>query len=279
MKRKIVLLLAVSAMVMCLAAGCGNTSEEKSDTTEEAVEEQGPEKEEEIEELEETEEPDEGEEPEETESAENETPQAETPETAETPEPEAPTYTYADMSATKYAQCSLNVRDLPGTDGAKLGTLSLNQAVTVTGQCNETGWYRIDYNGSTGYVSNKYLGDNKVEVQAQAPTQTGNSTSAQTGVSNDLPSCPYALNQLIDYGDGSYGMYEVGDSDDPRSFASYENMVTLNEAIGNSGVYPEGWDNPENSGRACTQKYTKEYIGEYKEGTVYLHVGRMDWLK
>lgn len=215
MKRKIVLLLVVSAMVMCLAAGCGNTPEEKSDTTEEAVEEQGPEKEEEIEELEETEEADEAEEPEETESAENETTQAETPETAEPTEPAAPTYTYADMSATKYAQCSLNVRDLPGTDGAKLGTLSLNQVVTVTGQCNETGWYRIDYNGGTAYVSNKYLGDNKVEVQAQAPTQTGNTAPTETAQTSESTQsggeCPYPLYQVIDEGGDNVYFYCLWD--------------------------------------------------------------------
>ena len=54
-----------------------------------------------------------------------------------TAEPQA-VYTYTDMSATMYAQQSVNVRDLPSTDGEKVGNLSTNQEVTVTGQCNET---------------------------------------------------------------------------------------------------------------------------------------------
>lgn len=86
-----------------------------------------------------------------------------------------PAYTYTDLSATKYAKSSVNVRDLPGTNGNKVGSLSTNQEVSVTGQCNETGWYRINLNGTTAYVSNNYLVDEKITVQAQAnpaPAQT-----------------------------------------------------------------------------------------------------------
>ena len=74
------------------------------------------------------------------------------------------TYTYTDMSATMYAQSNVNVRDLPTTDGEKLGALSTNQEVAVSGQCIETGWYRFEYDGQTAYVSNNYLSDSKVEV-------------------------------------------------------------------------------------------------------------------
>ena len=73
------------------------------------------------------------------------------------------TYTYTELSATMYAKSAVNVRDLPSTDGNKLGGLSSGQAVTVTGKCNETDWYRIDYNGSVAYVNNSYLDDNKPE--------------------------------------------------------------------------------------------------------------------
>lgn len=213
MKRKFALLLATSTVMMCLAVGCGDTAEEKSDTTENSVVEEETETISEDTEKEELEEPEEIPEPTE-ESA--ETPTEESHPAAQEPtEPAAPTYTYADMSATKYAQCSLNVRDLPGTDGAKLGTLSLNQAVTVTGQCNETGWYRIDYNGSTGYVSNKYLGDNKVEVQTQAPTQTGNTAPTETAQTSESTQsggeCPYPLYQVIDEGGDNVYFYCLWD--------------------------------------------------------------------
>lgn len=77
-------------------------------------------------------------------------------------------YTFTDMTAVMYAQNTVNVRNLPSTDGNKLGRLSANDEITVNGQCNETGWYRFDYNGSVAYVSNKYVGANRVEAQATA---------------------------------------------------------------------------------------------------------------
>ena len=71
-------------------------------------------------------------------------------------------YTYADLNKTMYAKSSVNVRNLPATSGTKLGSLKKNNEVTVTGQCNETGWYRIVYDDGEAFVSNKYLSDEKV---------------------------------------------------------------------------------------------------------------------
>lgn len=83
-------------------------------------------------------------------------------------------YTYSDLSKTMYAKSTVNVRSLPSTSGSKLGSLSKNQEVAVTGQCNETGWYRISYNGGEGFVSNKYLMDTPVAAAANvAQAQTG----------------------------------------------------------------------------------------------------------
>jgi len=84
------------------------------------------------------------------------------------PEPQV-VYTYTNMSATMYATQTVNVRNLPSTDGEKIGSLSTNQEVVVTGQCNETSWFMFDYNGETAFVSNKYLSSEKVEVAP--PTQ------------------------------------------------------------------------------------------------------------
>jgi len=78
------------------------------------------------------------------------------------------TYSYTDMDTTMYAQKGVNVRSLPSTDGKKLGSLSTNDEVKVTGQCAETSWYRIEYKGQVGYVSNNYLGNDKVVVQTQS---------------------------------------------------------------------------------------------------------------
>lgn len=112
------------------------------------------------------------------------TEETELPQEATETEPETEeqtAYSYTDMNKTMYAQSSVNVRDLPDTGGNRLGGLSANQKVNVTGQCNETGWYRLDYNGGTAYVSGKYLADNKAVVNtppAKAPETPADTTAA-----------------------------------------------------------------------------------------------------
>ena len=83
-------------------------------------------------------------------------------------EEEVVAYTYTDLDKVMYAKQSVNVRDLPSADGNKLGGLSAAEEVHVTGQCNETSWYRIEYNDGIAYVSNSYLMDEKPEVTTQA---------------------------------------------------------------------------------------------------------------
>ena len=114
-------------------------------------------------------------------------------------------YTFKDMDATKYAKSSVNVRNMPGTDGEKLGSLSFNQEVKVTGQCNETGWYRIEYSGETAYVSDSYLVDSKVETaksETAGAGSTGDSGSAGDTGSAEATSneCPYPIETVIDEG-------------------------------------------------------------------------------
>ena len=97
-----------------------------------------------------------------------------------------PAYTVKDMSATKYAKQSVNVRKGPGTSYGKVGSLSTNQKVTVTGQA-DNGWYRIDYNGTEAFVSNNYLVDKKVET---TNNDTGNKkdTSSNNSSKNNSTS-------------------------------------------------------------------------------------------
>lgn len=90
-------------------------------------------------------------------------------------------YTYADMSATMFAQQTVNVRDLPDTSGNKIGSLKTNDEITVTGQCNETGWYRISYGGGTAYVSNSYVASEKVAVQQPKNDAASQQSSGNNG--------------------------------------------------------------------------------------------------
>ena len=182
MKKRITILMTTLLLTISVLSGCGaesttteptetatattteeNTTEqtEEATATQEETAEPTPEVKEES--SEETTAETEPETTEPTETVEPESMEEPTPET----EPQA-IYTYTDMSATMYAQQTVNVRDLPDTSGNKLGSLSTNDEITISGQCNETSWYRFEYNGSVAYVSNKYVNKNKVEIQ-QAP--------------------------------------------------------------------------------------------------------------
>ena len=213
MKRKTVSILLAMAIISSLVVGCGKKeadtiATEKVKATE-VIETESTETTEVVE-------------TENTEVAETET--QESTETAE----QSP-YSYTDMSATMYAQRTFNVSDLPDTSGNKVGGLSTNDEVAVTGQCNETGWYRISYNGGTAYVSNSYLGDGKVEntkntnsnSSSQSSTGTGSTNnesqsaaSSDSGSSNigstaseELPSNPYPLNTLVEDTGSSISYY------------------------------------------------------------------------
>lgn len=89
-------------------------------------------------------------------------------------------YTYSELNQTMYAKSAVNVRDLPNTDGKKIGSLKASQEITVTGKCDQTGWYRFELNNTTGYVSDRYIVSEKPAVNTVAANATtaGNSNTA-----------------------------------------------------------------------------------------------------
>lgn len=94
---------------------------------------------------------------------------------------EKSSYTVTDMNKTMYAKQSVNLRSGPDTSYDKVGNLSTNQKVIITGQA-DTGWYRISFDGGIAFVSNKYLSENKIEVN----TSTSNTSNNNNGnTSND----------------------------------------------------------------------------------------------
>ena len=216
MKRKTVSILLVATLISSLTVGCGKkeadtTATEKVEATE-VIETESTETTEAVE----------------TENTETtEVAETETQEPTETAE-QSP-YSYTDMSATMYAQRAVNVRDLPDTSGNKVGGLSTNDEVAVTGKCNETGWYRISYNGSEAFVSNNNLGENKVEVkqatQSASEQSVGSqqSTAGQEATASNLSNCPYTLNKIFDDG-GDYVYYYYVDTVDSMNGAAKEAM-------------------------------------------------------
>jgi len=194
---------------------------------------------------------------EETTESEEETTEEVTEETTEVIiEPEE-TFTYTDMSATLYATQSVNLRNLPDTSGEKLGSLVLNQEVSVTGKCVETGWYRINYNGGEAYVSNKYLSDSKIEVKVEQPVANNtpestpvvsNDTAPESNVSTTNSGNPYELYVWHDM--GSYFVLFAQSYDDLKTHFGNgggwhvtgvdEAMSTLQERYPDRSVISEG---------------------------------------
>lgn len=96
---------------------------------------------------------------------------------------------FTDVEETVYATGTVNIRASYTAESEKLGSLSRGQSVTRTGtsiQGTEAeGWSRVQLSdGSTAYISNKYLSTTKpVDIkpqQSKPSTSTGTSTSTST---------------------------------------------------------------------------------------------------
>lgn len=102
-----------------------------------------------------------------------------------TPEVEV-TYTYKDMANIMYAKQAVNVRTLPSTSGERIGSLTADEEVKVIGQCIETGWYRILYNGVVAYVSNNYLIDDVPVVETEESEETTENSTETEQATEDV---------------------------------------------------------------------------------------------
>lgn len=136
--------------------------------------------------------------PVESETAPTETAPAESPAPAVEPTaaPVEPTtvstgYTYSELNQTMYAKSAVNVRDLPSTDGKKIGSLKASQEIVVMGKCDQTGWYRFELNNTTGYVSDKYIVSKKPAGNNTAATQQNTATPAPAQTTTTGSSEPY----------------------------------------------------------------------------------------
>lgn len=124
-------------------------------------------------------------------------------------------YTYSELSQTMYAKSAVNVRDLPSTDGKKIGSLKASQEITVTGKCDQTGWYRFDLNGTTGYVSDKYIVSEKPVSNVAA---TGNSNAAGNQYASNTVDDTFGIteeqieNFMKTHGDGATGNTTTGNT-------------------------------------------------------------------
>lgn len=122
-------------------------------------------------------------------------------------------YTYSELNQTMYAKSAVNVRDLPSTDGKKIGSLKASQEITVTGKCDQTGWYRFELNNTTGYVSDKYIVSEKPAANTVAAntTKAGNSNTAGNQYASNTVDDTFGIteeqieNFMKTHGDGATG--------------------------------------------------------------------------
>lgn len=131
-------------------------------------------------------------------------------------------YTYSELNQTMYAKSAVNVRDLPNTDGKKIGSLKASQEITVTGKCDQTGWYRFDWNGTAGYVSDKYIVSEKPAVNTVASTGSNNTAGNQyansTGTDEFGISDAVIENFMKSHGEGDTGNTTTGSTSNTSDY-------------------------------------------------------------
>lgn len=98
---------------------------------------------------------------------------------------------------------TLNMRSAPSTDASKVTALKSGDVVKIVGVDN--GWYKVSYNGKTGYVSSDYM----VTVKDSAGSR-GDSTVAAPDSST--------AEQLISYAKQFLGTPYVWGGNGPNSF-------------------------------------------------------------
>ena len=130
-------------------------------------------------------------------------------------------YTYSELSQTMYAKSAVNVRDLPSIDGKKIGSLKASQEIAVTGKCDQTGWYRFDWNNTTGYVSDKYIVSEKPVSNVAATgnsNTTGNQYASNTGTDEFGISDAVIENFMKTHGDGATGNTTTGSTSNTSDY-------------------------------------------------------------
>ncbi len=98
------------------------------------------------------------------------------------PTPVTPAYTIEDCDMYKYATTDVNVRVEPDTNAGRVGSVEQNGYAHITG-ITSNGWYRLEYNGITGFSVQKYFADKPIEIIEEVtdvPEPTAEPTPAPT---------------------------------------------------------------------------------------------------
>ena len=122
---------------------------------------------------------------------------------------------------------TLNVRSGTNTSTTLLGKLSAGSTVKITGKDKKTGWYRIDFNGTTGYVSDYYI-----QIVSETTT-TYKKTTANLNMRTG-PSTSYSIITKIPSGTvvkviSSSNGWDYVEYDGQKGYCSNSYLVATNE--------------------------------------------------
>lgn len=94
-----------------------------------------------------------------------------------------------ELDKTMYATSVVSARKESNGDSEKLGDLSFAQEVHVTGRDKNTGWYRIEFEGGSAWVSDSYLSDSKPAVQTPSNNNSSNTTKPSSDCTSSNCDC------------------------------------------------------------------------------------------
>ncbi len=90
--------------------------------------------------------------------------------------------TFTDFEATYYAQSKTVVYSEPDDSSEQIGTLSLDQRVSIVAKCDQADYYKIKINGDYGYVAFDDLSEDYIDI----PLPTSSSKTVPTATKDIL---------------------------------------------------------------------------------------------
>ena len=118
----------------------------------------------------------------------------------------------------KVTASALNVRSGPGTNYSVKGTLYEGDVVKATALTD--GWYKIQFNGGTGYISSKYATKTSSSVSSgsgnSSSGSSGNSSSADSSTASSLSSSERS--EIVALAKTKLGCSYVYGAEGPNSF-------------------------------------------------------------
>ena len=73
-------------------------------------------------------------------------------------------YTFEDFDATYFAEAKATIREEPYDTAEIIGTLSLDQRVSIVAKCNETDYYKMKINGDFGYIAFEDVSEEYIDI-------------------------------------------------------------------------------------------------------------------